>query len=275
MTAAFFVTLAVAVVVLAVLIWRELTRRSALDQARQDVAAATERAEEATRFREEAEAAVQEQIAAMDERTAEMNAAHDEQVASAETRLAALQATSDARIEGLERDLHTTEAELAEERSTDAGQESDTGWPLLLARIERQWADVVNAGPGERGVVNASRREQLIQAVQRDLERLREEVGVETTMAASEPVDNDNPLTTLLAVGEAVALLAYHSEHVQVDLRDPTTVSGQDWTGDDNARRLLEQFAATASDAGLDASVEVADRSAQVLLGRRPNPPSD
>lgn len=149
-----------------------------------------------------------------------------------------------------------------------ADRNDHTGWRLLLARVERQWAEVVNATDDERGVLDGAQSEQLAQAVQRDLERLREEVGVEATLAPAEPVDLIDPLTTLLAVGEAAALLAHHSEQVVVELRHPTVVSAQGWAGDDDARRRLEALAAAVSDSGLDATVEITDRSTQVLLGR-------
>jgi hypothetical protein len=66
-----------------------------------------------------------------------------------------------------------------------------------------------------------------------------------------------------------VALLASQSEHVQVELRDPVVVSGHDWTGDEGARRRLEQFATTASQAGMKGTVEISEDLAQVLLGLR------
>lgn len=144
------------------------------------------------------------------------------------------------------------------------------GWHLLLARVERQWADAVNAGADERGVIDASPADQFAQAVERDLERLREEVGVQTTLTATKPAEDVDPLTTLLAVGEAVALLAYHSENLRVDLRNPAVVSGEDWSGDDDALQKLERLAATASVGGLPATVSLIDGVAQVTLGARP-----
>jgi hypothetical protein len=224
-------------------------RPGALKQARRQLTEATERADEAARLRRCAEASVQQHIAATATLTAELEATS--------SRIAALEAC------------------IAELRATFTGV---AGWDLLLARVERQWADVVNAGADERGVIDAPHRDQLTEAVRRDLERLREEIGVNATLAASPPVDGD-PLTTLLAVGEAAALLAYHSEHVIVDLGDPAVVSGHDWTGDDNARRRLDRLAATATAAGLNATVKVLDNTAQVMLDLRsiaepPVPPS-
>ena len=153
----------------------------------------------------------------------------------------------------------------APEAGPDDG--GDAGWRLLLARVERQWADLVNAGPGERGVVDGSRGEQLAQALQRELERLREEVGVETTMVVAGPVDAGHALTTLLAVGEAAAMLAARSEHVTVELRDQAVVTGQDWSGDDDARRRLDQLVATVSAGGRSGAVEPGDGDVRVVLG--------
>lgn len=319
MTAAFFAALIVVVVIVAVAAVRERSRRDALELARQQVATATEQADEATRLRRDAEASVEEQIAATasaESRLAELHAMTNrqrgelehglrnaeaerlrlEEAAAAQARVTA--ATS-ARIADLEaasaasaaaRDdaaarVTALEAELEARRARDRGvskpaadldagsvdrrveRNGDLSWRLLLARVERQWADVVNAGPDERGVIDTSQGEQLAQAIARDLERLREEVGVQTTLAPTQPIGDDDPLTTLLAVGEAVALLAYHSEHVGVDLGIPAVVSGEDWTGDDDALGQLERLAATASAGGVPASVAVVDRIARVTLG--------
>jgi hypothetical protein len=150
------------------------------------------------------------------------------------------------------------------------GREGDNGWQLLLARVERHWAGVVNAGADERGVVDGPRSAQLIQAVQRELERLREEVGVETTLAPGAPVEDELALMTLLAVGEAAAVLASCSEAVAVELGAPAVVAAQDWTGDDEDRRRLDEVTAMTGAAGLAASVEVAERVAQIVLGDGP-----
>ena len=147
------------------------------------------------------------------------------------------------------------------------GQGDDAGWRLLLARVERQWAGLVNAGPEERGVTEGSRGEQLAQAVQRELERLREEVGVETAMVVDGPVDARHALTTLLALGEAAAMLAARSERVTIELADQVVVTGQEWTGDDDARRRLDELVATAAAGGRSGAVEPGDGAVRVVLG--------
>jgi len=193
----------------------------------------------------------------------------------------AARAAAAARVTELEREVEVLRSRPATAPSAgDRAAESsggrridrngDLGWRLLLARVERQWADAVNAGADERGVVDASPADQFAQAVERDLERLREEVGVQTTLTATKPAEDLDPLSTLLAVGEAVALLAYHSENVRVDLRDPAVVAGEDWSGDDDALQKLERLAATASAGGLPATVSLTDGVAQVTLGARP-----
>ncbi len=296
MTAAFFAILTLAVIVAAVLLgrsrrarrWRhqpssqqtpdiwpaslERFRPGAFKQARREVTEAAERAEEADHARRDAETSAQQHIAAVASLTTQLEVTSarvtDLEAASTADTIALNDAT--ARAAALE-------AELTELQASDTGLSSDhraehdidAAWSLLLARVERQWADVVNAGADERGVVDAAHGEQLAQAVQRDLERLREEVGVEATLARSQPVPDGYPLTTLLVVLEAAALLAYNSEHVTVDLRDPIVVSGQDWNADDNARLRLDQLAATAAAAGLGASVEVIDTGAQLVLDLR------
>lgn len=335
MTAAFLSTLALLVVVAIVLVVREVSHRTALGQAREEIATLTERAGEADRLRLDAESAAEQQHEAAAQAaagrlaaervTADREAAGRKQAATAEAQFAALDASSKDRIRQLERRLRDAETgmqlervereaahgrvadlevELGELRHHRADAEQvidlvematasgpvavpapapasapsdappltsvDAGWRLLLARIERQWADAVNAGPGERGVRDGSRGQQLAEAVHRDLERLREEVGVETVAAQAEPVEYGDPVTTLLAVGEAVALLAYHSEQVQVDLRDPAVVTGQDWTGDDEARGRLREFAALASAAGVPATAEVVEGAARLVIAAPP-----
>jgi hypothetical protein len=211
---------------------------------------------------------LQTQVAGLEAERPQLDAAAAEATARAEVlerELADLQAREAARVTP-EPAPDTRPIEQRPPRLAD-----DAGWRLLLARIERQWADVVNAGADERGIVDGSAGAQLAEAVQRDLERLREEVGVETTTRALGPVEYRDPLTILLAVGEAVALLAYHSEHVQVDLRDDAVVVGQDWTGDDDARRRLEQFVTLVTGAGVGASLDVGDGVAQVVLGAGPD----
>ncbi len=282
-TAGLFASLALAVVVVAAFLgqrsrgtrrWRhrsssrashfwpaalEQLRPGALTHARRQGSEANQRAERAIRRSRAAEETVQQHIAAKDMLTAQLEASH--------VRVAELEVASTASLAA--RDVATAcladlEVELTELRTTGAA-----GWGLLLARVERQWANVVNPAAEERGVMHGPQGVQLAQAVQRDLERLREEVGVNATLAANEPVDEGDPLTTLLGVGEAAALLAHNSEHVIVDLRDPPVVSGQDWSGDDDAHRRLDQLAAAARDAGLNATVEILDGSVQVVLDLR------
>jgi hypothetical protein len=111
-------------------------------------------------------------------------------------------------------------------------------WDLLLTRIERQWAESVGAQPDERGVVDGDPPAQLVQAVQRDLERLREEVGVVIEVVGGGAEQDDGP-ATLLSIGEVAAVLAAHAEFVQVELGAHVVVVAEGWDGDDAA---LERF---------------------------------
>ncbi|MDQ6698509.1 MAG: hypothetical protein M3Z46_13735, partial [Actinomycetota bacterium] len=241
-----------------------------LEQRLRETEAARLRLDEAAKARATETKAASARIAELESATAADAAARErvaQRTAALEGELEVLRANAVVSITTPDDQKATASGGLRLDRREDAG--GDLSWRLVLARIERQWADAVNAGPDERGVIDASSSEQLAQAVARDLERLREEVGVQTTLAPARSDGVIDPLTTLLAVGEAVALLAYHSEHVLVDLHDEAVVTGEDWTGDDDAVQALERLVATASAGGVPAAVAVVDHVARVTLGAR------
>lgn len=71
----------------------------------------------------------------------------------------------------------------------NAGREPDGCWALLLADIERRWAAVVGAPTEARGVHLGAVADQLSEALGRETDRLREEVGVDISLTAEQPID--------------------------------------------------------------------------------------
>jgi hypothetical protein len=134
-------------------------------------------------------------------------------------------------------------------------------WQLLLARVERQWAAGVAAHPGERGLA-PDPGERLAEAIARELERLREEVGVHAEAVVTGHFGAD-PLATLLATGEALAVLAPHAERVRVELGDQVVVVGEDWSGPPAELDALE---AAVAGTGLLGGVAVSGGRVELVL---------
>ena len=141
---------------------------------------------------------------------------------------------------------------------------AEPSWRLLLARVERQWANAVGAGNDERGVVPGPLDEQLQQAVARDLERLREEVGLHTELTRTGAMEAVHPLLVLLATGELAALAASQSERVAVELGPRLVVVADGWSGDPSAGEALR---ATITQTGLAGQVEVGPDSVRIVVG--------
>ncbi|HET6954885.1 MAG TPA: hypothetical protein VFI47_31275, partial [Acidimicrobiales bacterium] len=116
-----------------------------------------------------------------------------------EARLAALSAERD-ELAGSKEWLTTTNARLVTEAdrqreradelaaqlavAPDEGTGDDGLWHLLLAHIARRWAAVAGVPPEGRGVTPGPPADQLAQALARETERLREEVGVDVELVA-------------------------------------------------------------------------------------------
>jgi hypothetical protein len=153
--------------------------------------------------------------------------------------------------------------------STDGLPLLDRCWRLLLARVERQWAGAVGAGADERGVASGTGDDQLHEAVARELERLREEVGLDTAVTRTGAMDA-HPLLVLLAAGELAALTAPLSERVEVELGDRLVVVGGGWSDDLTA---VEGLRATLADTGLPGEVVVDGGDVRIVAGGPPGPP--
>ncbi|MEA3216853.1 MAG: hypothetical protein QOJ19_3009 [Acidimicrobiia bacterium] len=140
----------------------------------------------------------------------------------------------------------------------------DAAWWLVLNRIERQWAATVAAGPHERGVSSGSTGEQLAEALNRELERLREEVGLSGQVHLGGPVPEAQRLRLLLAAGEALAVVAADAERVDVEIGAAVVIQGHDWTGEPAA---FDEVAQAASEAGIEFSVDKSAEGVRITLG--------
>ena len=103
-------------------------------------------------------------------------------------------------------------------------------WHLLLAHVTRRWAAVVGAPPGSREMVDGGAAEQLAQAIAREVERLREEVGVDVELTVASPVEPGDGVLLLLSAIELLGALASSAERVSVDLDGRLVLVGEGWS---------------------------------------------
>jgi hypothetical protein len=135
--------------------------------------------------------------------------------------------------------------------SVDANAASPSGvpgatWPILLATLTRRWAATVGAPPDARDVRTGTVPEQLAQALRRESERLREEVGVDVEVRAGGAVDVDDPVTLLLAATDVLGVLAMVCERVVMALGDGLTLTGEGWSGPTDELELARARAAAS-----------------------------
>jgi cell division protein FtsB len=122
--------------------------------------------------------------------------------------------------------------------SSEADADGDGLWQLLLAHVARRWGAMVGVPPDGRGVVAGPPAEQLAEALSREIERLREEVGVDVEMVAKDTPDpaasrlGDDPddrVPALLAALELLGVLVSTAERVTVSLGDELVLTGEGW----------------------------------------------
>jgi hypothetical protein len=104
-------------------------------------------------------------------------------------------------------------------------------WRIVLSILERRWVGVVGAPPDARGVVSGPVSDQLTEALTRESERLREEVGVDVEVSAASPVDPDDPVTFLLAATDLLGVLASVCERIVLTLDGAVVIVGEGWSG--------------------------------------------
>jgi hypothetical protein len=112
------------------------------------------------------------------------------------------------------------------------GTDDDGLWQLLLAHLTRRWAAMVGVPPEGRTVVAGSGGAQLAEALSREVERLREEVGVDVDLVAASdgPRLGDDPadrVPVLLAAVELLGVLAASCQEVSVQLGDSLVLVGE------------------------------------------------
>jgi hypothetical protein len=116
------------------------------------------------------------------------------------------------------------------------GGGDDGLWRLLLAHVARRWGSVVGVPPEGRAVVSGPASAQLAEALTREVERLREEVGVDVdlvTVAAGEQGAarlGDDPadrVPVLLAAVELLGVLASSCQQVTVEVGATVTLVGE------------------------------------------------
>jgi hypothetical protein len=152
------------------------------------------------------------------------------------------------------------------------GVDDDGLWHLLLAHIARRWAAVAGVPPEGRAVSPGPPADQLAQALARETERLREEVGVDVELIASTAVEpagllGDRPadrLPVLLAAVELLGVLAASSQRVTVDVGEALVLVGEGWLDPSGE---LEAVRARALAAGVAVgALEVAGERVQVIV---------
>jgi hypothetical protein len=118
-------------------------------------------------------------------------------------------------------------------REDAAPVDGSTGgaWRIVLSILERHWVGVVGAPPDARGVVSGPVSDQLAEALTRESERLREEVGVDIDVTAASPVDPADPVTFLLAATDLLGVLAAVCERIVLTLDGALVVVGEGWSG--------------------------------------------
>jgi hypothetical protein len=120
------------------------------------------------------------------------------------------------------------------------GGDDDGLWRLLLAHVARRWGSVVGVPPEGRSVVDGPASAQLAEALSREVERLREEVGVDVDLVHVDPAEpvsaeaggrlGDDPadrVPVLLAAVELLGVLAASCQQVTVEVGDTVTLVGE------------------------------------------------
>ncbi|HEX5366345.1 MAG TPA: hypothetical protein VFW63_06765 [Acidimicrobiales bacterium] len=157
-----------------------------------------------------------------------------------------------------------------------ATDDGDGLWRLLLAHVARRWAAVVGVPPDGRGVHAQDPDDQLVEALGRETERLREEVGVDVEMSAvapeathpTVPTDAGDRVAVLVAALELLGALAGTAQSVAVEVGDAIVLTGEGWVdpyGDVSAAHQRSERAGVAL-----GPLEAEDDRVRVVLHHRP-----
>jgi hypothetical protein len=142
-------------------------------------------------------------------------------------------------------------------------------WAILLAILARRWAGVVGATPDDRGVRSGTVAEQLEEALGREAERLREEVGVDVEVRTGAAVEPRDPVTFLLAATDVLGVLAAVCERVTIELDGGVVLTGEGWWGPTDELDLARRRAVASGVAADDLAVDDEDESVTVTLRPR------
>jgi hypothetical protein len=142
-------------------------------------------------------------------------------------------------------------------------------WAILLAILARRWAGVVGAPPDDRGVRSGTVAEQLEEALGREGERLREEVGVDVEVRTGAAVEPRDPVTFLLAATDVLGVLAAVCERVTIELDGGVVLTGEGWWGPTDELDLARRRAVASGIAADDLAVDDEDESVTVTLRPR------
>ena len=172
---------------------------------------------------------------------------------------------------------------LLEAATTGAGTREDAAdeglWRLLLAHVSRRWAAVVGVPPDSRALRTAAPDDQLVEALARETERLREEVGVDVELAVtaaatgagadSADAGSAERVALLVAVLELLGALASTAERVTVEVGDTLVLTGAGWV---DPYRELAAAHETAAAAGVAlGTVETGDELVRLVVHHRPS----
>jgi hypothetical protein len=142
-------------------------------------------------------------------------------------------------------------------------------WAILLAILARRWAGVVGATPDDRGVRSGTVAEQLEEALGREAERLREEVGVDVEVRTGAAVEPGDPVTFLLAATDVLGVLAAVCERVTIELDGGVVLRGEAWWGPIDELDLARRRAVASGVSADDLAVDDEDESVTVTLRPR------
>lgn len=154
--------------------------------------------------------------------------------------------------------LEAATAEV-EQRSRDGGGDGEAAaglWHLLLTHVTRRWAAVVGVPPDRRSLAPGTPVDQLAEALARETERLREEVGVDVELKATPtttPGDGDaaGDVAVLVAALELLGALATSAQRITVEIGEALVLTGDGWA-DPYGELPAAHAAATAAGVAID-----------------------
>jgi hypothetical protein len=111
--------------------------------------------------------------------------------------------------------------------------------------------------------------EQLEEALGREAERLREEVGVDVEVRTGGAVEPRDPVTFLLAATDVLGVLAAVCERVTIELDGSVVLTGEGWWGPTDELDLARRRAVASGVGADELAVDDEDESVTVTLRPR------